>query len=112
MALIKPKNPKIKGLNEVGRYAVGIQWADGHDSIYALDGLRTMCPCRACGAEGGSKSTSAESLRLVKLARMGEQAVFLLWGDGHETLYSTGALRALCRCAHCVSEPERPITGG
>ena len=31
MALIKSKTPKIKELHEVGRYAVGVQWIDGHD---------------------------------------------------------------------------------
>ncbi len=112
MALIKPKNPKIKGLNEVGRYAVGVQWADGHDSIYPLDGLRTTCPCRSCEAEPDAKSAPADSRRLVKLTRMGEQAVFLQWGDGHETIYTTRYLRELCRCARCVAEPARPITGG
>jgi DUF971 family protein len=112
MALIKPKNPKIKGLNEVGRYAVGVQWADGHDSIYPLESLRRRCPCRSCEADGDGKASAADSPRLKKLARMGEQAVFLQWGDGHETLYSTRDLRELCRCAHCSAEPERPITGG
>ena len=40
MALIKSKTPKIKGLHEVGRYAVGVQWVDGHDSIFPLENLR------------------------------------------------------------------------
>jgi DUF971 family protein len=112
MALIKPKNPKIKGLNEVGRYAVGVQWADGHDSIYPLESLRTNCSCQLCEADGDTSAAPADSRRLVKLARMGEQAVFLHWGDGHETIYTTRYLRELCRCARCIAEPERPITGG
>ena len=48
MALIKSKTPKIKGLHEVGRYAVGVQWVDGHDSIFPLENLRRGCLCDAC----------------------------------------------------------------
>jgi DUF971 family protein len=33
----------------VGRYAISIQWSDGHDSgIYAFERLRRLCPCSAC----------------------------------------------------------------
>jgi DUF971 family protein len=112
MALIKPKNPKIKGLNEVGRYAVGVQWADGHDSIYPLENLRRQCPCRSCADDRTAQEPAADARHLAKLARMGEQAVFLQWSDGHETIYTMRQLRELCRCAYCVAEPERPITGG
>ncbi len=111
MALIKPKNPKIKGLNEVGRYAIGVQWTDGHDSIYPLENLRRYCPCNVChGAVQGE--IPSQSQRLAQLSRLGEQAVFVGWSDGHETIYTMSQLRAICRCAYCVAEPERPITGG
>lgn len=110
MALIKAKTPKIKRLNEVGRYAVGVQWTDGHDSIYPLVSLRRGCPCEACrGAVEGE--IPAASQRLRQFSRLGEAAVFIGWADGHETLYTMGQLRDLCRCAHCVAEPERPVTG-
>lgn len=33
----------------VGRYAVSIQWSDGHDSgIYSYQTLRALCPCAQC----------------------------------------------------------------
>jgi len=33
----------------VGRYAVNIQWSDGHDSgIYGYETLRGLCPCGLC----------------------------------------------------------------
>jgi DUF971 family protein len=33
----------------VGRYAVSIQWSDGHDTgIYSYQTLRALCPCEQC----------------------------------------------------------------
>jgi DUF971 family protein len=33
----------------VGRYAVSIQWSDGHDTgIYSYRTLRELCPCDRC----------------------------------------------------------------
>ncbi len=33
----------------VGRYAVSIQWSDGHDTgIYSYRTLREICPCARC----------------------------------------------------------------
>jgi DUF971 family protein len=112
MALGKSKTPpKIRGLNEVGRYAVGVQWTDGHDSIYPLENLRRYCPCNACGGRIDGEIPPA-SQRLAQLARLGESAIFLEWVDGHETLYTMTQLRDLCRCAYCAGEPDKPITGG
>jgi len=111
MALIKSKTPKIKGLHEVGRYAVGVQWVDGHDSIFPLENLRRGCLCDACQGKLNGEVPAA-SLRMRQLSRLGEAAVFIGWVDGHETIYTMPQLRSLCRCAYCVAEPERPITGG
>ncbi len=110
MALIKPRTANIKGLNEVGRYAVGVQWIDGHDSIFPLENLRRGCPCEKCGGAVEGEIAPA-SQRLRALSRLGEAAVFIAWTDGHETILTMNQLRALCRCAYCVAEPERPITG-
>lgn len=33
----------------VGRYAISMQWSDGHDSgIYSYRTLRALCPCAQC----------------------------------------------------------------
>jgi DUF971 family protein len=112
MATGKSKTlPKIRGLSGVGRYAIGVQWLDGHDSIFPLESLRRYCPCNACGGRIDGEIPAA-SQRLERFAQLGESAVFAEWADGHETLYTTTQLRDLCRCARCAGEPERPITGG
>ena len=34
----------------VGRYAITLQWSDGHHTgIYPFERLRTMCPCKESG---------------------------------------------------------------
>jgi DUF971 family protein len=36
----------------------------------------------------------------------------IVWADGHESLYETGALRRSCPCAGCSGEMGRPGTVG
>src|ERR1700756_242487 len=93
MAFTKSKTPpQIRGLNEVGRYAIGVQWLDGHDSIFSLENLKRHCPCNICrGSVDGD--LPAGGVRLARFARLGEIAVFAEWVDGHETVYTTTQLR-------------------
>ena len=53
----KPANPfkmytptlKMLKVEEVGAYAIQIQWSDGHGSgIYSFDHLRRICNCDQC----------------------------------------------------------------
>jgi DUF971 family protein len=42
----------------VGRYAVSIEWSDGHDSgIYSYGTLRGLCPCAGCSAAAIAERT-------------------------------------------------------
>jgi DUF971 family protein len=46
---IHPGRFKIVRVRQIGNYAIGIQWADGHDTgIYAYDYLKKTCPCKNC----------------------------------------------------------------
>jgi len=105
-----PDTARIEKLTQVGRYALGVQWADGHDSILPHRNVRRACPCDACLADPPAELTPpAEQPSLVDI--LGERSVFVRWGDGHETLMLTSELRALCRCARCIGEPDYPISG-
>ena len=43
-----PQNVRPLKIDLIGRYAISIQWSDGHNTgIYAFDRLRKMCPCCA-----------------------------------------------------------------
>ncbi len=36
-------------IQPVGRYAIQIEWSDGHSTgIYTFERLRSLCPCAAC----------------------------------------------------------------
>jgi DUF971 family protein len=100
-----------KHLKEVGRYAVGIEWADGHESILPYRDLRAACPCDVCGgAAARVAELSPAAQQAVEMRRLGEGTLFFRWGDGHETLLVGEELRQLCRCAYCAGEPTYPIT--
>lgn len=41
----------------VGRYALSIEWSDGHNSgIYSYATLRALCPCDDCGKSAQARS--------------------------------------------------------
>jgi DUF971 family protein len=51
--ILKPEqvSPDVKPLriDPVGRYAIHIEWSDGHTSgIYSFEHLRRLCPCDMC----------------------------------------------------------------
>lgn len=101
----------VEKLTEVGRYALGVVWGDGHDSILPFRTLRRACPCDECAPCSADAPAKADAERLAHAELLGDRSVFLRWGDGHETLLLLEELRALCRCARCVGEPEYPISG-
>lgn len=83
-----------------------VSWDDGHASTFALDYLRSWCPCAGC--QGHSLSARYLDLRgqdLAHLEGVGNYAVAFTWADGHSTgLYSFRLLRELCPCDACGGE--------
>ena len=106
-----PEATHVERLSEVGRYALGVQWGDRHDSILPYRSLRRACPCDGCGALARDRDLAAEEERPVRVETIGDRSVFVSWADGHETLFLVEELRDLCRCARCVGEPDYPISG-
>jgi DUF971 family protein len=46
---------KMLHVEEVGTYAIRIDWNDGHNTgIYSFDHLRQICPCNVCKAPAGN----------------------------------------------------------
>jgi len=91
-----PNRPK--DIHLVGRYALGIDWTDGHGSIYPFEFLRRACPCGACADLDAPAATAIWPSELKKL----DAELRVVWADGHESLMPWVTLRASCRCAACT----------
>jgi len=54
----EPQHLRPVQIGVVGRYAVSIEWSDGHDSgIYSYATLRKLCPCARCrGGRGRGRA--------------------------------------------------------
>ena len=82
----------------VGRYAVGVTWADQHGSIYPFDRLRHACPCGACA---DMQDLTQEMTWPRDIAKRPE-GLRVTWTDAHQSLYPYPELRAGCQCASCT----------
>lgn len=82
----------------VGRYALGVTWADRHSSIYPFEHLRRDCPCGTCA----TLSRLTPDMSWPKEIKRIPEGLRAVWLDGHESLYPYRDLRALCRCAACT----------
>ena len=50
---------KMLHIEEVGSYAIRIDWSDGHNTgIYSFDHLRQICPCSICKTPVDSNVTT------------------------------------------------------
>ena len=82
---------------------VRITWSDNHCSQYPFGYLRGWCPCAACQGHGNEpRYIHAQNTDLVKIGVVGNYALSIIWGDGHDTgIYSYRWLRQLCACQMC-----------
>lgn len=94
----QPDPNRASDVHLVGRYAVGVTWADQHGSIYPFEALRRACACGACGPDAGLSPTA---LWPKDIARV-EGGLQVRWADEHLSVYPYADLRAHCRCAGCT----------
>jgi DUF971 family protein len=94
----QPNPNEPKDIHLVGRYALGVTWADGHSSIYPFDRLRRDDPAAQDEPGAGLSEMMSWPRDIKRLA----EGLRVDWTDGWQSLYPFPALRALCRCAGCT----------
>ena len=94
----QPSPDEPTDVHLVGRYAVGVTWADNHSSIYPFERLRLDDP--ADSGEGRPSLTG--SMTWPKDIKKLPEGLRVTWSDGHVSLYPFPVLRRLCRCAGCT----------
>jgi DUF971 family protein len=99
LPLLGQPDPNAPGdVHLVGRYAVGVTWADRHGSIFPFDRLRRACPCGECGALDAAAPLQTWPQEITRTPA----GLRVRWADAHESLWAYPSLRALCQCAGCT----------
>lgn len=86
---------------------LGINWSDGHQSMYHVRKIRLECRCAHCVDEWSREKLIDETkipLDIVpkKIESVGRYALNFVWSDGHDTgFYTFDQLRSLCECDQC-----------
>lgn len=80
-----------------GASTTEISWADGARAIYPNAMLRGYCPCAHCQGHGGTiEFVAGGNSDLRDIKPVGNYALALQWGDGHDTgIYTFEYLRSL-----------------
>lgn len=81
-----------------------LRWSDGHTATFALETLRTGCPCAQCrglreqGLPAYRPETARTPLAAVDAELMGNWGILVRWNDGHDTgIYAWGLLAEWAR---------------
>ncbi len=99
LPILGQPNPDVpKDVHLVGRYALGVTWADEHGSIYPFEHLRRGCGCGACATLTEVEPAMAWPDEIKRTDR----GLAVTWSDAHASLYPYSELRTLCRCAGCL----------
>ena len=99
LPILGQPNPDVpKDVHLVGRYALGVTWADDHGSIYPFEHLRRGCACGACG----ELTDVAPAMAWPEQIKRTDAGLAVTWTDAHASLYPYAELRTLCRCAACT----------
>ncbi len=101
----------LKQLRQESSDKLMMVWDDGHTGFVTREHLRDRCPCASCS---GEKVLLAEYVppppdrsapgryALKGVAPVGNYAITISWGDGHNLgIYTWDLLRSLCECDEC-----------
>jgi hypothetical protein len=94
----QPNPDAPKDVHLVGRYALGVTWADDHGSIYPFEQLRRACACGACAALEAGVLARAWPQDITRTPA----GLAVTWADAHASVYPWPELRGECRCAACT----------
>jgi DUF971 family protein len=91
----RPSPKKIKAPH--GATVFEIEWSDGTKATIPHEILRGYCPCATCQGHSGSiEYKPGGNLELREIRRVGNYALTLEWGDGHDSgIYSFDYLSKL-----------------
>jgi len=103
LPLLGPDPNTPRDVRLVGRYALGVDWQDGHGSIYPFDYLRGACACPACAAAAGGGAPAGDAGTWPVEIKKEGTGLRIRWQDGHQTSFAGAELRGLCRCATCAA---------
>jgi DUF971 family protein len=99
LPILGQPNPDVpRDVHLVGRYALGVTWADDHGSIYPFEALRRGCGCGACA----ELDVTNPAVIWPQEIRRTDAGLAVTWADAHASVYPYAELRALCRCAACT----------
>lgn len=90
---------------DVKMQRLNIEWADGHASVFPLDGLRQACPCAECEGDKVERIPKPSFLHIfrqknrwtnVQIEKAGSVGLRITWDDGHSGgIYRWDRLREL-----------------
>ncbi len=101
---VKEKIMKPISIKKTEPEKITITWDDGHVSVMTFQLLRNECPCADCKGETILLKTYQPVVKpqlpghyvLKSITPVGNYAIQIVWGDGHDTgLYSWEYLRKL-----------------
>ncbi|HMB34679.1 MAG TPA: gamma-butyrobetaine hydroxylase-like domain-containing protein [Methylomirabilota bacterium] len=101
----QPSPHEPKDVHLVGRYALGVTWADNHASIYPFARLRLDDPAHTAANSAGApaeEATLTEAMGWPRDIKKEPTALRVTWSDGHVSVYPFPTLRSLCKCAGCT----------
>lgn len=96
-------------IQQISPAVIQCVWDDGHEGEYTTEYLRAKCPCATCVHDREESERNrmfslplANQSQIKDIRASGNNAVVILWADGHSTgIYTWEYLRAICPCSQC-----------